>query len=104
MTDSQGMHMSKGSAHLIDIEFDKHQRHGLSQISIISNETMNGIWNVIQYQMQIAFVQSGDGEAMVKFDDIGMIQYAHDLQFTALVSLVQTDFFDAHLDRVGKLN
>ena len=98
MTDALVVKPRQGSAHLIGVELDVHQRQLLVALVPVFGDSVDGFWDVLQHQVEVRFIVVRLGEeAAQQGYDVGVRNLLHDGKLAVFEALVLQDPLYGHL-------
>jgi len=93
-----GMDLSESAHHLPGVYFNECDWQMLFVFTVVARDTRDSVGYEFSHCVQLEFVLllSLGLECMFEVDDVGVVQFTQDLQFTILLSFVLIYFLDGH--------
>eukprot|EP00356_Strombidium_inclinatum_P006644 CAMPEP_0170495270 /NCGR_PEP_ID=MMETSP0208-20121228/15111_1 /TAXON_ID=197538 /ORGANISM="Strombidium inclinatum, Strain S3" /LENGTH=132 /DNA_ID=CAMNT_0010771433 /DNA_START=616 /DNA_END=1011 /DNA_ORIENTATION=- len=99
VADTEGVNISQGSEGLVGVELDEDDGHLLLQLVVVLQDAEHRLGHVVHHHVQVDLVRlvALRVEGMLQRDDVGVVEFFHDLQLAVLVALVLVDLLDGDL-------
>ena len=98
MADALRVDVGKASKQLVHVQLDEGPRDGLLAFRVLSCHLVHCFRDELEHEVEVYFVLllSRRVEKIHEFDDVAVLEAAHDLKLAILETLVLQDLFDRH--------
>lgn len=99
VANTESVDISKRSEGLVSVQLNQDHGHLLLLLVIMLENPEDSFRHVIHHDVKINFIRFVplSIKSMTKVDNIGMVQFLHDLQFSVFVPFVLVDLLDGYL-------